>query len=87
MGSGLKNKKGPRMGDYTPTDKEVEAHVWCINNHIRCSPVAVAGKREWKIAIQLHSKKTHTSKEAWGPEEIWKQMYEYYQYYYEKKND
>ncbi len=86
MGSGLKNKKGPRMGDYMPTDEEVKAYVWCVNNHIKISPKAIPQKNEWKVDIQQHSNKVHTSKEAWGPKEIWQQIYTYYEYYYNKRN-
>ncbi len=80
-----RDKKKWTMGSYSPTKEEQDAFNWGINNHIRISPVAVAGRSEWKIAIQLGDKKANVSKDVWGPVDIWKQLYDYYLYYFNKR--
>lgn len=79
MGIAAKRGKKKAMGDYTPNDDEVKAYIWCINNHIKIAPFAKENGKEWYIEIQQHSKKIHRSKETWGPGEVWKQIYTYYE--------
>jgi len=85
MGSGLKNKKGNRMGDYMPTASQLEAQKWCITNEIRIWPTETKFKSgEWWAEIQINRGKIFRSPEAYGPGDIWKQIYEYFEFYYVK---
>lgn len=88
MGSGMKNKKGPKMGSYLRTEREAEALRWGIRNGIRISPLAVTAANEnssWYIVIE-NKDNIHQSPEAYGPTEIWKKLYEFYLFYYDKHN-
>lgn len=70
------------MGDYLYSKKEFEAYKWCVDNGIYISPKALSTNR-WFICIFMNGKE-NISPEAYGKVEIWKQMYKYYIYYYEK---
>ncbi len=75
-------KKGIDMGDYLPSNKERKAYIWCINNGIYISPQAKS-LIEWFICIEMNNK-INTSPDAYKKVEIWKQIFKYYTYYYEK---
>ena len=75
-------KKGIDMGDYLPSDKESKAYIWCINNGIYIAPKAKSSS-SWYLTIEMN-KKINVSPDSYGKVEIWKQMYKYYIYYYEK---
>ena len=75
-------KKGVDMGDYLPSDKERKAHVWCVNNGIYISPQAKS-LIEWFICIDMN-KKISISPVTYKKNEIWKQIFKYYTYYYDK---
>lgn len=75
------------MGSYHPSKSERKAMLWCIDRHIKIAPWAVHGKNQWRITIQKGRSKMHTSKETWGPDEIWEQIYAYYLYYYNKRDE
>ncbi len=72
------------MGLYNPTKDETEAMLWCIDRHIKISPVA-KGNGTWYVDIQTGHKKAHRSPKSFGPVEIWEVIYNYYNHYYEKK--
>lgn len=83
MGSGTKKKKGEiDMGNYTGSIREKEAYAWCINNNIYIAPKAFS-TTEWNICITINGK-IKTSPDTYKKIEIWKQMYKYYLYYYNK---
>ena len=71
-----------QYGKYERTDEEYEAYRWCINNGIVIWPEVKIGP-EWKIEIKINNT-IHKSPESYGPVEVWKKMYEYYKYYYNK---
>ena len=76
------------MGDYLPTEEEKKAMVWCIDNRVcKISPLAATPGQasEWHLEIWTGSK-WNKSPETYGPTEIWKKLYEFYKYYYEKYN-
>jgi hypothetical protein len=70
------------MGNYRCTNKEFEAFRWCIHNNIYISPKAMSTAK-WSIIIEMN-KKINVSPDVYGKIEIWKQIYKYYIYYYEK---
>ena len=70
------------MGDYLYSNKEFEAYRWCINNGIYITPKAQSTTR-WYLLIDIN-KKINISPDFYPKIEIWKQMYKYYIYYYDK---
>jgi hypothetical protein len=81
MGSG--NKKGATdMGNYAPTSREQEAKNWCIKNKIYVSPTAKSAS-EWYLTITTNSKVTQ-SPLYYKKVEIWKELFKFYTYYYDK---
>ena len=85
MGSGTTKKKGAiDMGTYTPTSSEFDAFKWCINNGIYISPKA-SSSIEWYVNINMNGK-NNVSPKTYKKLDIWKQMYLFYSYYYNKYN-
>lgn len=82
MGSGNKKKGQIDMGNYAPTTKEQSAYQWCIKNNIYISPRAKSAT-EWYLTIDINSK-VNTSPTAYKKIDIWKQLYNFYVYYYDK---
>ena len=81
----LKKKLNP-MGDYVPSDYEREAYIYGIRNDIRIAPKPVShNATEWYVEIFSGGKWNH-SKDKFGPVDVWKQVYDYYIYYYERRN-
>lgn len=70
------------MGDYMCSDEELKAYIWCIHNSIYIAPKAKSSS-SWYLTIEIN-KKINVSPDSYGKVEIWKQMYKYYIYYYEK---
>lgn len=70
------------MGKYTGSLIEQEAYRWCINNGIFISPKA-KNTTEWFLDITINSKTT-TSPITYKKIDIWKQLYKFYTYYYDK---
>ena len=71
-----------KMGTYMPSRHEYAASKWCMNNNITIYPVAdISGK--WYIEINISGKK-NKSPSLYGKDIIWKQLHEYYAYYYDK---
>ena len=77
-------KKG--MGDYNPTPEELEAYLWCIRDHIRIAPRAAQkglSPTSWHIDI-YQGYRWVTSPKDYPPVEIWKEIYKFNLFYYEK---
>ncbi len=70
------------MGDYLYSEKEFEAYKWCVDNGIYISPKAKS-TIEWQICIEIN-KKISVSPESYKKVEIWKQVFKFYKYYYDK---
>lgn len=80
---GSSNKKGAiDMGNYAPTSREQEAKNWCIKNKIYVSPTAKSAS-EWYLTITTNSKVTQ-SPLHYKKVEIWKELFKFYTYYYDK---
>ena len=89
MGSGAKKVGKKGMGQYAPTKKERDAMNWCLDHDIKMWPRASTkgpNPEAWYIEIQMGSGKINKSPEAYGKVEIWKQLFTYYMYYYEKSD-
>lgn len=87
MGSGFNSKKKDvvDMGNYAPNDKESEAYVWCIRNNIKIAPMAKS-TTEWYIDIMINNT-TNRSPLTYKKIDVWKQLYKFYLYYYNKYNN
>jgi hypothetical protein len=70
------------MGNYLYSTKELEAYMWCVRNNILISPRAISTNK-WYIDIDMN-KRQNTDPVAYGKVDIWKQIFKYYTYYYEK---
>ena len=82
MGSGFKKKETVDMGNYAPNDREQDAKDWCIKNKIYVSPTAKSAA-EWYLTITNNSKVTQ-SPLTYKKVEIWKELFKFYTYYYDK---
>lgn len=82
MGSGSKRKGAIDMGNYAPKNKEQEAYMWCVRNNIYISPKAKS-TTEWHLTVTINGKES-ISPTAYEKIDIWKQLYKFYVYYYDK---
>ena len=82
MGNGYKKTTQIDMGFYIPTIKEQLAYSWCINNGIYISPKP-STTSSWHLLVEIN-KKISISPDAYKKVEIWKQLYKFYTYYYDK---
>ncbi len=81
MGSGTK-KNQIDMGNYTSTTKEQDAYMWCIRNNIYIAPKP-ASTTDWYLDININGR-ISTSPSSYKKNDIWKQLYKFYVYYYDK---
>ena len=77
------------MGEYTRSDEEDDAMLWCIRNNICITPrQAKWGEPIWYIDIESgvypNRKKLGTTPNVYGPTRIWEKVSEYQLYYYRK---
>ena len=70
------------MGNYICSAKEQEAYMWCIRNNIYISPKALS-TTEWFLCIVINGN-SNISPNAYKKIDIWKQLYKFYSYYYDK---
>ena len=70
------------MGDYMYSTKEFEAYRWCVENGIYISPVAKS-TLEWHLSIEMN-KKIHISPDTYKKVDVWKQLFKFDMYYYDK---
>jgi len=82
MGSGSKKSTKIDMGNYIPNKQEQLAYSWCINNGIYISPKS-STTSTWHLLIEIN-KKISISPDTYKKVEIWKQLYKFYIYYYNK---
>jgi|TARA_R110000822_G_scaffold84302_5_gene197964 hypothetical protein len=83
MGSGSTKRKGAvDMGNTGYDKNDWEAYRWCIRNNIAIGAKAKANNA-WYINI-TNNGSTYTSPESYGKTIIWKKIFEYCRYYYEK---
>jgi hypothetical protein len=83
MGSGTKKKSWEvDMGDYLYTEKENEAFKWCISNNIKVYPKPKS-QTEWYLIVNVNGVERQ-SPEAYKKTEIWKNLFKFYTYYYDK---
>jgi len=83
---GVKKKKQTvwYMGEYARTKHDDQAYWWCIKNNIYVAPLA---EREgsWWVEIIIGDKVSR-SPQTYGRVAIWEKIYEFYRYYYDKRN-
>ena len=82
---GYKKKSIIDMGNYTASTSEFSAFKWCIDNGIYISPYADS-TLEWYICITMNNKSS-LSPSTYKKIDVWKQMYRFYLYYYNKYNN
>ena len=73
------------MGNYTASPSEFNAFKWCIDNGIYISPYANT-TLDWYICITMNGKSS-MSPSTYKKIDVWKQMYRFYLYYYNKYNN
>ena len=71
------------MGKYTPTEEEMKAAGWCITHGGIKISVHFPEPMIYQLCVTINGKE-HIDPKEYEPVEIWKKMYEYYKYYYEK---
>ncbi len=72
------------MGNYIYSAREQIAYLWCVRNNIYISPKAIS-TTEWFICIVINGKE-NISPDTYKKTDIWKQIYKFYTYYYDKYN-
>ena len=82
MAKKYQNKNEIFYGEYTRSDQEFEAYRWCISNGIIIFPESKVGS-SWAIEIKINGK-INKSPVEYNRQEVWKKVYEYYIYYYNK---
>ena len=82
---GYKKKSQIDMGNYTANQSEFNAFKWCIDNGIYISPYTNS-TLEWYICITMNGKSS-MSPSTYKKIDVWKQMYRFYLYYYNKYNN
>lgn len=82
MGSGTKKKGQIDMGTYIHTEKELKAMMWCVKNSIAIAPFAY-NTSNWYLDITINGK-VNRDPTLYDKKTLWKQMFKYYLYYYEK---
>jgi hypothetical protein len=80
----MAKKKGIDMGDPGYNQKDWEALRWCIRNNIFIAPKAKSSN-EWYVDI-TNKGVTNTTPITYGKNEIWKKMFEYCRFYFNKHN-
>lgn len=78
-------KKTKAMGDPPLEEKYYIAQRWCLSNNIKISPLAVDQSR-WTIVIENQGQE-HKDPNIYTKKDIWKKLFDYYCYYYEKYRD
>ena len=73
------------MGVYHASVKESDACRWCIQNNIFISPKANSST-DWSLVITINNN-NNVSPSSYKKIEIWKEMYKFYVYYYDKYNN
>ena len=79
---GFSKKNSIDMGNYISSVREQAAFEWCINNGIYISPKPKS-TTEWHLSITINGK-TNISPGVYKKIDIWKQLYKFYTYYYDK---
>jgi len=77
------------MGEYTRSDEEEAARMWCYYNDIVITPRQYKwGEPLWCIDIEKgkypNRQKLGTDPHVYGPTRIWEKISEYQLYYYNK---
>lgn len=70
------------MGEYLPTKEEELAWVWCIRNNIKIAPTCKS-EGAWWIEI-TNNNKTNRTPNVFTKTAVWKELYKYCKYYYNK---
>lgn len=73
------------MGDYSPSQKDIEAQRWCLKNDIRIAPFA-HDNSHWWIDVMI-GKKSKRSPNYFTKGLVWQKIFDYYKYYYDKHEE
>ena len=77
----MKRKK--EKWSYTFDKEEFKAYRWCINNGIYISPFCKENFVSWYIDVKINGK-INRSPAEFDYRELWKTIFNYYKYYYNK---
>ncbi len=79
---GRPKKKAIDMGVPPYSEEAWIPYRWCVKNNIAIGAKAKSSN-EWYVDI-TNNGSTHTSPESYGKDEIWRKIFEYSKYYYDK---
>ena len=75
-----------RMWAYRTTEEDMEAVKYCFENAIHISPIGIQNDlQNFYIDIVIRGKR-NLSKKTYPLDEVVPKMYEFYKYYYNKRN-
>jgi hypothetical protein len=76
--------------DYIPTQAQRDAMVYCIDKYIKIYPKPVIRgpkNKKWYICVKLPDKAEICNTEELEENELWKTIWEYYEFYERKLKD
>ena len=62
---------------------EMKVISWCLNNGIKIA--VIPSGIDWQVELNINDK-IHLNPEVYKAKEAYEKMYEYYKYYYDKRN-
>lgn len=85
---GIKRRKGSRHLGHVPYTDENMKHVgWCLSNGIGVSAVPDwTTPKTWIVTVRMNDT-LHPDPAPYNATEALEKMYEYYEYYYSKRNE
>ena len=81
-----KKIKKTDWGDFYRSEEDYAAMCWCLKNGITIGPLATKpGNAPTEFWIDINIKgRINRSPEPFHSTDVWKQIYKYYRYYYDK---
>ncbi len=86
----MPRKYGPKKKplDYSPTEKELKAYYWGVENGYIIGPLGIHNSPdEYRIGIATADQYAQVNKDPklYQHDEVMQKVYEYYLYYYNKR--
>ena len=78
-----KSKGGKSPGYHNHTREDMKRVNWCMRNGIKIAVIPNGTK--WQVEVSLN-KTIHLDSKIYEAKEATEKMYEYYKYYYDKRN-
>ena len=78
-----KAAKGKNPGSHSYTNEDMKRVNWCMNKGIKIA--VIPSGIDWQVELNINDK-IHLNPEVYKAKEAYEKMYEYYKYYYDKRN-